>query len=29
MDYSGQQGVQFTLTIPMKEDESAAAQDKA
>lgn len=28
MDYSGQEGVQFTLTIPMREDDGTAEQDK-
>jgi two-component sensor histidine kinase len=29
MDYSGQKGVQFTLTIPMKDNDSAAARNRA
>lgn len=29
MDYSGQKGVQFTLTIPMKDSDSAAARNRA
>lgn len=28
MDYSGRDGVQFTLTIPMKEDDNAAEHDR-